>query len=51
MLLAIADISNISNGSVTSKSSNRLKFLVQFKELLGLAKYVLGYVNDIDSLN
>jgi hypothetical protein len=44
-------MSNISNGSVTSKSSNRSKFLVQFKELLGLAKHVLGHVNDIDSLD
>ena len=44
-------MSNISNGFITSKSSNRSKFSVQFKELLGLAKHVLGYVNDINSLN
>ena len=44
-------MSNISNGYVTSKSSNRSKFSVQFMEILGLAKHVLGHVNDIDSLD
>lgn len=43
-------MSNISNGSVTSKSSSRTKFSTQLKDLLGAAKRVLSH-EDIGSLD
>lgn len=50
-ILAIADMSVVSNGSATSRSSNRPKFSAQLKDLLGAAKRVLGHEKDIDSLD
>jgi hypothetical protein len=39
------------NGSITSRSSNRPKFSAQVYDLLGAVKRVLSYEKDIASLN
>src|SRR5579871_5520158 len=44
-------MSSVSNGSVTSKSSAKLKFSAQIKDLLGAAKRVLASEKDVENLD